>query len=188
MVSFYAPLYPKPRLLHLTEMVFYPSIFRKIVGELKREASAPLMPPVVDPRDDDEETRKEERTKRLGILRNSTFLNLAVDNQVTWPPVETVVHFEGYRLILMPPTREHTTSIHIDLVGQQITSEKAVSLINRFLSLMTCRSTRSSRQLSRFYHSINLDRVFGTHSLCEHCGDWWGIKGQRFENHAPEKD
>ena len=26
------------------------------------------------------------------------------------------------------------------------------------------RSARSSRQLSRFYHSINLDRVFGTHS------------------------
>src|ERR1035437_3350353 len=25
------------------------------------------------------------------------------------------------------------------------------------------RSARSSRQLSRFYHSINLDRVFGTH-------------------------
>ena len=66
-------------------------------------------------------------------LRNSKFLNLAVDNQVTWPPVETVVNFEGYRLILMPPTREHTTSIHIDLVGQRLTSEKAVPLINRFL-------------------------------------------------------
>ena len=120
----------------VTEMVFYPPFFRQIVGELKREDSAPRIPPVVDPRDEDEETRKEERIKRLGILRNSKFLNLAVDNQVTWPPVETVVNFEGYRLILMPPTREHTTSIHIDLVGQQI-SEKAVPLINRFLSLMT---------------------------------------------------
>jgi len=121
----------------VTEIVFYAPLFRKIVGELKREASALSMPPVVDPQDDDEETRKEERIKRLGILRNSRFLNLAVDNQVTWPPEETVVHFEGYRLILMPPTREHTTSIHVDLVGQQITSENAVSLINRFLSLMT---------------------------------------------------
>src|SRR5450756_2466812 len=27
------------------------------------------------------------------------------------------------------------------------------------------RSARSSRQLSRFYHSINLDRVFGTHRV-----------------------
>src|SRR5260370_7286608 len=26
------------------------------------------------------------------------------------------------------------------------------------------RSAQSSRQLSRFYHSINLDRVFGTHT------------------------
>jgi hypothetical protein len=121
----------------LTETVFYPPFFRRVVSELKREASAPPIIPVIDPRDEDEETRKEERIKRLGILRNSTFLNLAVDNQVTWPPVETVVNFEGYRLILMPPTREHTTSIDVDLAGQRITSEKAVSLINRFLSLMT---------------------------------------------------
>lgn len=121
----------------VTEMLFYPPFFRRIVAELKREASAPPIMPVIDPQDDDEETRKEERAKRLGLLPNSRFLNLAVDNQVTWPPVETVVNFEGYRLILMPPTREHTTSIHIDLVGQGIASEKAVSLINRFLSVMT---------------------------------------------------
>jgi len=36
----------------------------------------------------------------------------------------------------MPPTREHATSIHIDLVGQRITAEEAVTLINRLLSLM----------------------------------------------------
>jgi hypothetical protein len=121
----------------VTEMVFYSSFFQKLAAELKRDASTPLMPPEVDPLDDDEETKKEERAKLLGISRNSRFLNLAVDNQVTWPSVESVVHFEGYRLILMPPTREHSTSIHIDLVGQRITSENAVSLINRFLSLMT---------------------------------------------------
>jgi hypothetical protein len=121
----------------VTEMLFYPPFFRRIANELKREASALSITPVIEPQDDDEETRKEERAKRLGILPNSRFLNLAVDNQVTWPPVETVVNFEGYRLILMPPTREHTTSIHIDLVGQGIASEKAVSLINRFLSVMT---------------------------------------------------
>jgi hypothetical protein len=121
----------------VTETVFYPPFFRQIISELKREASAPPIPLIIDPRDADEETRKQERIKRLGILPNSKFLNLAVDNQVTWPPEETVFNFEGYRLILMPPTREHTTSIHIDLVGQRITSEKAVSLINRFLSLMT---------------------------------------------------
>src|SRR5467141_1307041 len=29
------------------------------------------------------------------------------------------------------------------------------------------RSARSSRQLSRFYHSINPDRVFGTHTVSD---------------------
>lgn len=121
----------------VTETVFYPPFFRRIANELKKEASATPLAVAIPPEDEDEETRREERAKRLGLLPNSRFLNLGVDNQVTWPPVETVVDFEGYRLILMPPTREHTTSIHIDLVGQRITSEKAVSLINRFLSLMT---------------------------------------------------
>src|ERR1700688_3537266 len=32
------------------------------------------------------------------------------------------------------------------------------------------RSARSSRQLSRFYHSINPDRVFGTHSWTKERG------------------
>ncbi|WP_441234480.1 methylamine utilization protein MauJ [Bradyrhizobium sp. 930_D9_N1_4] len=120
----------------ITEMVFYAPFFRRIVNELAREAAAPLFSPTIDPEDDDEEARKEDRIKRLEIQQNSIFLNLAVETQVTWPPVETLVHFEGYRLILIPPTREHTTSIHIDLADQKITSESAVSLINRFLSLM----------------------------------------------------
>jgi hypothetical protein len=121
----------------VTESLFYPPFFRGIATELQREASGLSITPVIDPQDEDEETRKEERAKHLALLPNSRFLNLAVENQVTWPPIETVVNFEDYRLILMPPTREHTTSIHIDLVGQGIDPEKAVSLINRFLSLMT---------------------------------------------------
>ena len=121
----------------VTEMVFYQPFFQHIVQELARDASAPPVPPAVDPQDEDEEVRKEQHIKKLGILPRSRFLNLPVDNQVTWPPTETVVNFEGYRLILMPPTREHTTSIHIDLAGQDISPEKATSLINRFLSLMT---------------------------------------------------
>jgi len=64
-------------------------------------------------------------------------LHLGVDNQVAWPSAEMPVNFEGYQLIRMPKTRDHTTSISVDLVGQRITSEEAVSLINRFLSLMT---------------------------------------------------
>lgn len=121
----------------VTETVFFPWLFQRINRELKREASMPPVTPVIDPRDEDEETLKEERAKRLGLLPRSRFLNLGVDNQVTWPPQETVVVFEGYRFILMPKTNEHTTSIHIDLAGQGISAEQATSLISRFLSLLT---------------------------------------------------
>jgi hypothetical protein len=122
----------------VTETVFHPPFFRRIVSNLKREAASPPIPQVVDPRDEDEETRKEERVKRLGIVPHSHFLNLGVENQVTWPREETAVTFEGHRLVMLPPkTRENTTSVHIDLNGQRINSEDAVTLINRFLSLMT---------------------------------------------------
>lgn len=121
----------------MTETVFYPLFFRRITKVLKKEASVPPMPVSVDRQDEDEETRKEERARRLGFRPNSSFLNLGVDNQVTWPREETVIDFEGHKLILFPKTRENTTSVHIDLHGQQISSEDAITLINRFLSLMT---------------------------------------------------
>ena len=81
----------------VTEIVFYPSFFRRIVREIDRDAKAPPKIIPVPQEDEDEETRKEERIKRLKILPISRFLNLGVDNQVTWPPEETVVSFEGYR-------------------------------------------------------------------------------------------
>ena len=86
----------------VTEIVFYPSFFRRIVREIDRDAKAPSKIIHVPQEDEDEETRKEERIKRLKILPISRFLNLGVDNQVTWPPEETLVSFEGCRLILMP--------------------------------------------------------------------------------------
>jgi hypothetical protein len=119
------------------ETVFYPSFFQRISTELKRESSLPPMPVMIDPRDEDEEIQKEERAKRLGIKPNSRFLNLGIDNQVTWPSTETVVNFEGHTLILLPKTVTSAASVHIDLRGQQVTSEDAVTLINRFLSLLT---------------------------------------------------
>lgn len=120
----------------VTETVFYAPFFKRIVRELDREAAAPPMPVAIPPEDEDQEARREQRAKYLGVLPNSRFLHLGVDTQVSWPPEEMVVNFEGYRLILMPKTRDHTTSISIDLAGQRITDERAVSLINRFLSLL----------------------------------------------------
>jgi hypothetical protein len=118
----------------VTETVLYRPFFMRLANELKRVPRAILCVPLED---EDEETRKEERVKRLGLTPNSSFLNIGVDNQVTWPSEETVVEFEGYKFILLPKTRENTTSIHIDLHGQRIKSEDATTLINRFLSLMT---------------------------------------------------
>jgi len=121
----------------VTETIFYPPLFQRIYHALKREAFMPQVTPAIDPRDEEEETRKEERARRLGLSPRSRFLNYGVDNQVTWPPQETVVMFEGHRFVLMPKTAEHTTSIHIDLAAQGISAEHATSLINRFLSLLT---------------------------------------------------
>lgn len=121
----------------VTEIVFYPAFFRRIVREIERDGKTQPKALTIPQEDEDDETRKEQRAKRLGILPSSRFLHLGVNNQVTWPPEETLVTFEGYRLILMPMTRDHMPSISVDLVGQRITTEKAVSLINRFLSLLT---------------------------------------------------
>ena len=62
-------------------------------------------------------------------------MNIGVDCQITWPSEETLVEFEGYKLILFPKTRDKTTSIHVDLYRNRITDDDALTLINRFLSL-----------------------------------------------------
>lgn len=121
----------------VTETVLYAPIFKRLAVSLKREASMPRVVLPVPAEDDDEEIQKEKRAKRLGLTRGSSFLNIGVDNQVTWPSEETVVQFEGRRFVLLPKTRENTTSIHIDLHGQKVSAEEAITLINRFLSLMT---------------------------------------------------
>jgi hypothetical protein len=121
----------------ITETIFYPSFFRRLDRELKEEISDQTAPLVPDPEDEDEETRKEERARRLGLTPISKFLNVGVDNQVTWPPEETVVDFESYKLILLPKTRENTTSVHIDLHKNSLTAEDALTLVNRFLSVLT---------------------------------------------------
>lgn len=121
----------------IAEVVFYPRFFDRLYRELRIKPTEFAQPIDFDPEEEDEEVRKEERIRHLGLTPNSRFLNLAVDTQVTWPKEETVVEFEGYRLILLPKTRENTTSVHIDLHGQKITPEDARTLINRFLSVLT---------------------------------------------------
>lgn len=118
----------------ISESVIFPIFFKKLSDQMKIDYP---LPKIEDMPEDDEENQKEERAKKLGLVPGSRFLNLGVDTQVTWPKEETVVEFEGKKLVLLPKTKESTTSIHIDLVGQQISFEDAKTLINRFLSLLT---------------------------------------------------
>jgi hypothetical protein len=120
----------------INEIVFYPSFFRSIERNLKDESSLPSIEYPEEPETDDT-TEKQQRAKYLGITQGSRFLNLAVDCQVTWPRQETLVKFDGYNLVLMPKTREHTTSIHIDLHHHKLTHEQARTVIHRFLSILT---------------------------------------------------
>jgi hypothetical protein len=83
------------------------------------------------------EEAREARQRKLGARPGSRFLNIGVDNQVTWPKSEMVVQFDRYTLVLLPKTREHSPSMHIDLTANGLTDREATTVINRFLSIMT---------------------------------------------------
>lgn len=83
------------------------------------------------------EEAREARYRKLGARPGSRFLNIGVDNQVTWPKEETVVRFDRYTFVLMPKTRDNVQSIHVDLTENKLTDRDAVTVINRFLSIMT---------------------------------------------------
>jgi len=121
----------------IKEMVYFRRIFERIAREMQIEYPEHAFDHLLDPDEEEVERQKEERIRRLGITGSSNFLNLSVDTQVIWPNEETVVEFEGHKLVLMPTTKDTDTSIHVDLHGQRLTSAEAHTLINRFLSLMT---------------------------------------------------
>lgn len=76
------------------------------------------------------------RYTALGVQRDSRFLNIGVDTQVTWPKQEMLIKFDRYHLVLMPKTRENTQSIHVDLHANHLTEKQALTIINRFLSVL----------------------------------------------------
>lgn len=120
----------------IKETIYPRGLFERIARELKIEYPEHAFDHLVEPDEEEIERQKEERSRRLGITNSSNFLSLSVDTQVTWPKEETVVEFEGRKLILMPTTKDSDTSIHIDVHGQRLTPVEAHTLINRFLSLM----------------------------------------------------
>lgn len=99
----------------------------------------------------DSEEARAARAARLGGKPNSRFLNMGVDTQVTWQKEETLISFDRYHLVLMPKTKDNTQSVHIDLVAHRLTDEAGMTVINRFLSLLTwCEDQLSVAQQRAF--------------------------------------
>ncbi|WP_292898793.1 methylamine utilization protein MauJ [Nitratireductor sp.] len=75
--------------------------------------------------------------QRLGATSHSCFLNIGVDTDATWPKSPTRISFGGHHFVLFPKTSEYSHSISIDLHTERITNEEALTLLNRFLSLLS---------------------------------------------------
>ena len=65
----------------------------------------------------------------------NNWLNVGISGTAIWPTVETEILFGGYELILRPATSTTSQSIHVDLHG--ISDVDALTLINRFLSILS---------------------------------------------------
>lgn len=111
---------------------FFDRLSRRISDDRKHPPALPKDSPEYDT-----EEAERARRQRLGATPSSRFLNLGVDNHVTWPREETLITFDRYQMVLMPKTREHVQSISIDLHHNRLTNDEALTVVNRFLSLLT---------------------------------------------------
>lgn len=118
------------------ELVFNQRFFERLAQEIEASRADPS-PPIGDGSEYGREDAEHERHWRLGVTPSSRFLNIGVDNQVTWPREEILIEFDRYKFVLMPKTNEHVQSIHVDLHANRLSMEEAMTVINRFLSLMT---------------------------------------------------
>ncbi len=118
------------------ELVLNRRFFERLARDIGNTRANPS-PSVGDGSEYDKEDADLARRKRLGATPTSRYLNIGVDNQVTWPNKETLVAFDRYKLVLMPKTKENVQSIHIDLHATRLSMEEAMTVVNRFLSLMT---------------------------------------------------
>ncbi|UEM11671.1 hypothetical protein J4G43_045675 [Bradyrhizobium barranii subsp. barranii] len=53
-----------------------------------------------------------------------------MDNQVTWPKEEALITVEQYRLVLMPKTKDHLQSVHIDLTANCLDERGALTVVS----------------------------------------------------------
>lgn len=112
------------------------TFFERLAREMELARLYPK-PPEGDGSEYDEEEARQARNKALGVTSRSRFLNIGVENQVTWPKEETLARFDRYQLVLMPKTADHVQSIHIDLAENRLDNRSARTVINRFLSVMS---------------------------------------------------
>jgi hypothetical protein len=63
------------------------------------------------------------------------WMNIQIKGEAAWPEKETKIRFGQYDLLLKPATKTTEASVHINLKG--ITEIKALTLINRFLSILS---------------------------------------------------
>jgi hypothetical protein len=118
------------------ETSFNGRFFDRIARAIEVAKAFPT-PPQDDGSEYDAEEARQARFRKLGAVAGSRFLNVGVDNQVTWPREETVVTFDRYQLVLLPKTGEHIQSIHVDLTTNKLSDREAMTVINRFLSIMS---------------------------------------------------
>jgi hypothetical protein len=62
------------------------------------------------------------------------WLNCGVTTQAIWPKEKKEVKYGNHTIVLMPLTKDHSASIHIELKG--IDHVKGMTLINQFLSAL----------------------------------------------------
>lgn len=81
----------------------------------------------------------------VSLYKEGDWLNIGVNGRAIWPTVETKVRFGNHELILRPATRETEQSIHILL--DSTTDTEALTLINRFLSVLSWVDDQSMENL-----------------------------------------
>jgi hypothetical protein len=120
----------------MREMSFNRTFFERLARECEAAKHFPAQPEG-DGSEYNAEEAERERYRKLGVRSGSRFLNVGVDNQVAWPKDEKLVKFDRYHLVLMPKTNENVQSVHIDLTANGLDDREAMTVINRFLSIMT---------------------------------------------------
>ncbi|AYJ84993.1 hypothetical protein D3Y57_02770 (plasmid) [Sphingomonas paeninsulae] len=101
------------------ELVFNRRLFEQLARRIENARAYPS-PPIGDGAEYNKEDAERARRLRLGATPSSHFLNIGVDNQVTWPREEALIEFDRYKFVLMPKTKDHVQSIHVDLDANRL--------------------------------------------------------------------